>query len=93
MGGPSKQNNNTRTLFSSHGRRSTRFDQVGGLLADAVGGHLRVAAVQFGHDADVNDAQVARAADAELGVDDRERVVGLAHAAGAGGMVACFSRF
>lgn len=45
-------------------------------------------AVQFGHDADVGDAKVGRAADAELGVDDSERVVGLSHAAGAGRVVA-----
>lgn len=49
-------------------------------------------AVQFGHDADVGDAQVGGAAHAELSVDDGEGVVGLAHAAGAGGMVACCER-
>ena len=83
----------TSDAFSSHSRSSgTGFDQIGGFLPDAVGGHLGVAAVQFGHDADVGDAEVGRAAHAELGVDDGERVVGVAHGAGAGGVVACLAR-
>lgn len=45
--------------------------------------------VQFGHDADVDDAKVGRAAYAELGIDHGVGVVGISHAAGAGGMVAC----
>lgn len=86
---PERLTNAASISFSNpHSYTSISFDQIGGFLADAVGGHLGVAAVQLGHDANVGDAKVARAAHAELSVDDSEGVVRVAHGAGAGGMVA-----
>lgn len=64
------------------------LDQIGALLANAVRRHLRVSAVEDGHDTAVGHAEVLDALDAQFLVDDALGIICFAHGAGAGRVVA-----
>lgn len=66
------------------------LNHVRRLLADAVGGHLRVTAVKDGHDADIGNTKALDTLYAKSAIDDGVWVIILAHLARARCMVAYF---
>jgi hypothetical protein len=65
------------------------LDQIRALLSDAIGWHLGVSSVQNGHHTTISHAESRDAPDTKPLVEDGLRVIGLAHAASSGGVVAC----